>query len=260
MPPIIHLVRHAEGLHNLGHAYWALIDPLLTENGRDQCLRLRREFPSHDNVELVVASPLSRAIFTAVEGFQPTFDRIPARQLVLLPDLQEISDFPCDVGTEVEELKARVRDLKVPIDWSFVHEGWTSKSGRYKPVTEIIEDRARDIRCWLSKRPEKEIAVVTHGAFLHFLTEDWEDSYTHEGTGWTNAEYRTFTTKPKESSGMDDASLIETVESRRRRGKTDPVPAAKEQAQLYVRALREWERQGYLLSAEDRYGVSSTNL
>ncbi|KAI9045150.1 phosphoglycerate mutase-like protein [Aspergillus affinis] len=136
---------------------------------------------------------------------------------MLLPDLQEISDFPYDVGSEVEELKARARDWDVPIDWSFVHEGWTSK------------------------RPEKEIVVVTHGAFLHFLTEDWEDSYAHEGTGWTNAEYRTYMLEPKGNSGaMSDASFFETVQSRRRRGKTDPVPVA-EQVALYSRALQEWD-------------------
>ncbi|KAK1141283.1 hypothetical protein N8T08_009186 [Aspergillus melleus] len=229
MSPIIHLVRHAEGVHNLGHAYWSLIDPLLTETGRDQCLRLRQDFPSHGNVELVVSSPLSRAILTAAEGFKPVFHSQPARQLVLLPDLQEISDFPCDVGSEVEGLKARARDWDVAIDWSFVHERWTSKSGRYKPVTESIEDRARAVRQWLSQCPEKEIVVVSHGAFLHFLTEDWEDSYTHEGTGWSNAEFRTYVLEPK-TSGVDDVSFVETGESRRRRGKTDPVPA-EEQAE-----------------------------
>lgn len=53
-------------------------------------------------------------------------------------------------------------------------------------MTEAIEKRARAVRCWLSHRVEREIVVVTHGAFLHFLTEDWEDGYTLEGQSPTS--------------------------------------------------------------------------
>lgn len=92
---------------------------------------MRQEFTRHENIELVVSSPLSRAIFTAVEGFKPAFDRHPTRQLVLLPDLQEISDFPCDVGSDVDDLKARVQALQVPVDWEFVNSGWNSKVSKF---------------------------------------------------------------------------------------------------------------------------------
>lgn len=36
-----------------------------------------------------------------------------------------------------------------------------------------MQKRAAALRCWLWKRPEENIALVTHGAFLHYLTEDW---------------------------------------------------------------------------------------
>lgn len=55
------------------------------------------------------------------------FDRSPGLELVLLPDLQEISDFPCDVGSEPAALRGMVRGVGVEVDWGFVHEGWTSK-------------------------------------------------------------------------------------------------------------------------------------
>ena len=37
-----------------------------------------------------------------------------------------------------------------------------------------MQKRAAALRCWLWKRPEEHIALVTHGAFLHYLTEDWK--------------------------------------------------------------------------------------
>lgn len=114
-------------MHNLGHEYWSLIDPPLTETGRDQCLKLNAEFPYHSKVELVVSSPLCRAMYTATESFRSVFDSKPGLNLVVLPGLQEISDFPCDVGSEPAILKEKMNDIGVNIDWTFLHEGWTNK-------------------------------------------------------------------------------------------------------------------------------------
>lgn len=55
------------------------------------------------------------------------FDRSPGLELVLLPDLQEISDFPCDVGSEPAGLRGMVKNLGVEVEWELVHEGYTSK-------------------------------------------------------------------------------------------------------------------------------------
>lgn len=66
--------------------------------------------------------------------------------------------------------------------------GWWSNSasiaqqGRYAPKNNEIKHRARAARQWLMARPEKVIVVVTHGGFLHYFTEDWEDSSQYEGT------------------------------------------------------------------------------
>ena len=60
-----------------------------------------------------------------------------------------------------------------PVDLSLVPEGWNSKKGKWASEEEIIAQRAKGARQWLKNRPEKEIVVVTHGGFLHYLTEDW---------------------------------------------------------------------------------------
>lgn len=36
-----------------------------------------------------------------------------------------------------------------------------------------MKRRAAAMRDWIYNRPEKHIALVTHGGFLHYLTEDW---------------------------------------------------------------------------------------
>ena len=63
-----------------------------------------------------------------------------------------------------------------PVDLSRVPEGWNSKSGKWAPERVPAENRARELRAWLKARPEKEIVLVTHGGFLHYFLEDWDEN------------------------------------------------------------------------------------
>lgn len=47
------------------------------------------------------------------------------------------------------------------------------KTGIYASDKETVKARAAALRSWLYQRSESNILFVTHGAFLHFLTEDW---------------------------------------------------------------------------------------
>lgn len=60
------------------------------------------------------------------------------------------------------------------------------QEGKYAPEPNAIMARARKARQWLKNRPEKNIVVVTHGGFLHYFTEDWQDSAMYQGTSFTN--------------------------------------------------------------------------
>ncbi len=84
-----------------------------------------------------MASPLCRTIQTAIEGFAPALQRANV-PLLLVPQAQEISAKPCDVGFNREELQSRLRDLPVTnnaeskfdigkIDYSLLVDGWNSK-------------------------------------------------------------------------------------------------------------------------------------
>ncbi|KAJ5717875.1 hypothetical protein N7488_003521 [Penicillium malachiteum] len=258
MAPTVHCVRHAQGVHNLCTANHVLHDPLLTDLGHEQCAKLRDSFPFHDKIDLMTASPLRRTIYTALESFEPVFKAHPEMKLLALPDVQETSDVPCDTGSDPQVLREEFADKNV--DLEMVHEDWNNKAGRYAPTNAALKERARAARRWLKARPEKEIVVVTHGGFLHYLTEDWEDSSTYQGTGWLNTEWRSYTFSD-ETHGDDldgkaldgeNFTLIETLESRERRGKEGPTPDREEQKTLYKKGTQGWDDQGLFQSQEER--------
>lgn len=174
MAPRVHLVRHAQGFHNLSVANHSMHDPLLTPLGEDQCRTLSKAFPYTDKIDLVVASPLKRTIYTALYSFPEPIEKKHLK-VIALPELQETSDLPCDTGSEPAEVEREFRGKPVDLSTLQTSEGatWNSKKGRWAPHAEAIQVRAREAREWLLKRPEKEIAVVTHGGFLHYFTEDW---------------------------------------------------------------------------------------
>lgn len=198
MTIIIHLVRHAQGFHNLNSINEAIPDPYLTPKGQAQCAALRAAFPHHDTLTHLVASPMRRTLLTCHHAFhhhQPRgqsdgSDEQPQPQrlrIAALPLVQEISTNPCDVGSEPAVLRAEYGDLRDDgagwLDDTALVRGWndkTSEGSPYAPRPERLEERARAARRWLRDLGrnhgdgDAEIAVVTHGGFLHFLTQDWD--------------------------------------------------------------------------------------
>ena len=116
-----------------------------------------------------MSSPLRRTLYTTLLGFEPEVKQ--GFKIIALPELQETGDLPCDRGSDVDLLQKEM-DGK-PVDLSLVHGEWNSKQGKWAPDHRSVELRARQVRQWLRARPEKEIVVVTHGGFLHYLTDDW---------------------------------------------------------------------------------------
>jgi len=183
MPPRIHCVRHAQGFHNLNAANHAMPDPLLTPFGEEQCRTLSKTFPYMSDIDLVVASPLKRTIYTALNSFHQVIEKKKLR-VIGLPDLQETSDLPCDTGSTVAEVVKQFQGE--PVDLSILQEPqnatWNNKKGKWAPHSEAIQARAKEARQWLRNRPEKDIVVVTHGGYLHYFAEDWSDMDRFAGT------------------------------------------------------------------------------
>ena len=67
------------------------------------------------------------------------------------------------------------------------------------------------------------------------------------GTGWANTEYRSYTF---EADDDINAGIRETVESRKRRGKTGRQPSRTEQRHLFETAMIQWEHQGMQIGAK----------
>ncbi|KAH8646093.1 histidine phosphatase superfamily [Xylariales sp. PMI_506] len=256
----LHCVRHGEGYHNLGDHCWTIRDPKLTPRGEQQCEDAREAYfgDLQAQISLIAASPLTRTLQTALLVFQPALAQ-PGRDLkiIALPDAQEMTSLPCDFGTELPALKEAVAKEGWPVDLSLVGEDWVVKDpgSRYSPSAKALTARARSTRQYLKDQgkallaqsggADVHMALVTHGGYLHFFTNDWEDSTTGTGTAWKNCEARTYTFENLEISGPeDDAFVLETAQSRAKRGKTNPVPDREEQKLLSAQAMDGWERQG----------------
>ncbi|KAI1188232.1 histidine phosphatase superfamily [Nemania serpens] len=222
--PIIDIVRHGEGQNNVsGHA---IPDPDLTRKGKKQCRKLRDTYPHISRVKLIVSSPLRRALHTAYIAFFSGAD-LPHPlhpHVVLLPELQENSARPGDTGSP---LSALVDEFGFRIDASELMSGggetWYHKGPgtAYFPSLPKVEERARVARVWLRGRARElgdgdRLVVVTHGAFAHFLVQNFAGLLVGRGSGvWLNAGFRSFQFIDLEGDDPD-AALVELRDSRGR--------------------------------------------
>ncbi|KAG9602750.1 phosphoglycerate mutase family protein, partial [Aureobasidium melanogenum] len=203
MPPkTLYFVRHAQGEHNAQHDD-SIPDAVLTPHGKSQCRDLKASFAHHDSVALIVSSPLRRALQTAVHALAPALQRDGVK-VVLQPMAQEMNAYACDIGTDRDELERQVKagdlwdtSLSVPDDK--IDFG---AKGKWAPDRATVQKRAAKLRSWLFGRKEEVVVVVSHGGFLHALTEDWTGFNASLGTGWQNCEIRefVFTEKSTQSS------------------------------------------------------------
>lgn len=269
MPVTIHLVRHAQGLHNISRENESIHDPILTEEGQRQCAVLSKEFPYHDKVVRCFASPLIRALQTCILSFKQE-TRHAADPVIAIPSFQEASDLPCDTGSASEVIR---RKFGKAVDVSRLGEGWNTPEATtsWQQKEDLLTARAKRARADLFDAikdlvGDSHVVLVSHGAFLHFVTDDYSgielghgkygrllhrewtrfarklkhDADLCAATSWTNTEYRTYYL-----SGTDDSNtglrLEETQGSWERRNGSTARPSDAEQSQMradYMSTLR----------------------
>lgn len=193
----VHLVRHAQGVHNVAgeknhDAYnsYEFFDAHLTSLGWEQVNNLRKHVKASGlskNIELVVISPLLRTMQTAVGVFggEAYTDGIgepplmtenvghsdhPAVSSMNCPPFiavelcrEQIGVHPCDKRRTISEY----RNMFPAIDFSLIESDedilWESD---VREKTDEVSARGLKFLEWLWTREEKEIAVVTHSSFL----------------------------------------------------------------------------------------------
>lgn len=186
---VIHFQRHGQGYHNLICDMWRevgkpidfdstdpelnpvirpeMVDPPLTELGRQQCISVR-EGCSRLSPELVIVSPLLRCIQTAKLSFRDhaNTDKTPW-----------VSHEGCreELGLLIGNKRRPIREIiedHPEIDFGAIEHDeddlWDAYGDRRETLLEKSA-RAYDFLQFVMERPESEIAICSHSAYLFTL-------------------------------------------------------------------------------------------
>ncbi|GAA5953654.1 hypothetical protein JCM3765_006928 [Sporobolomyces pararoseus] len=220
MPPRVFLLRHGEAQHNVGPPPppdHDLLDPELTSRGITQCTSIPNTYPNFfqslsPSDTLIVVSPLRRTIQTYLLGFSaflPTTTTSQKESIphMLLPELQECGNWPCDTGDELERTKERFKTADF-LDWSTVESkpDWNKNRGMFEATEPKNVARAKWVRQWLKSRPERVVVLVTHHGLLRRLTKApnaHNRQLTPTHLQWSNAELREYRFKEEDDEEAD---------------------------------------------------------
>ncbi|XP_039015530.1 phosphoglycerate mutase-like protein 1 [Hibiscus syriacus] len=176
---LIHLVRHAQGKHNLEAdksrdplTSFEYLDAELSPLGWQQVRDQRKDVCSSGllkGIEVVISSPMSRTLQTAVGIFHGEDDEDSTT--VHLPPIiayelcrERLGKFECDKRRSISHYQSRFP----AVDFSLIENEddilW--KGGDQIETHEAVRARAMKFTQWLWEREEKEIAVVSHGVYL----------------------------------------------------------------------------------------------
>lgn len=156
---------------------------------------------------------MKRTIQTCRLAFKPAVDR--GHKILLMPLAQEASDTLMDTGSSEDSIREAFGDELIDTHRLELFPYWHSNDGRFAVEGEQLIERAKMLRKVLRDRKEKNIALVSHGAFAHYIvgnvSKDGEEQTTRM---WANTECRSY-----EFVGEDDeeAQMKETEESKWRR-------------------------------------------
>ncbi|KAF0112640.1 MAG: putative phosphoglycerate mutase family protein [Rhodospirillaceae bacterium] len=171
MPARIHLIRHGQSTFNAAVAVSPFTDPMLFDpplsaRGWAEVAELRGRM---DPVELVLTSPLTRAVQTALSVFGDS--GVP---MVVEPLLREGVDSRGDIGSRPSVLAAAFPTL----DFSHLDDPWwfcdpaVPRVLRIEPEARIrarvaaLRNRLAGLLAGLSAR---SVAVIGHGGFFNHM-------------------------------------------------------------------------------------------
>jgi broad specificity phosphatase PhoE len=177
MPPKrIYFIRHAQALHNLDPpSNFHIQDPPLTVTGERQCMRICDSLPPSISLDLLVVSPLRRAIQTLILGLP---SHVRNTKILVLPLAQEIGPHPSDTGSETSAIKSFFpEEIAGKVDISALEADlwYPSKAGPYESTQHAVGLRADAVRKWLYAREEESVVFLTHGGLIRYILNEGEE-------------------------------------------------------------------------------------
>lgn len=161
------LIRHGQSLGQIASTREArrvdkrLTDCGLTKLGIQQATSLRNDNINNNGlIDLVVSSPLTRALQTALLGF-------PGKPILIAYDLREVGsmipeNIPRPISKVIKDLVQNDEETKALIDYTTLQpDKWPNRHDT--PPKVVRKDRIRQFFVWLARnRPERTIVVVCH--------------------------------------------------------------------------------------------------
>lgn len=185
----IYYIRHAEGTHNVQQNYRdiANLDARLTDKGKLQCEELANRIRSSedeilrqlkDSVNLIITSPLTRCMQTALLALSPVLEARQEKVKVIAHEgIRETVNYNCDRRRSLEDLRkefgngvdfSEINHDEDPL-WKY-YEAWLGSDEGYTKHRESaqiykVAERGRAFFFdYLSNQSEEHIAICTHRA------------------------------------------------------------------------------------------------
>ena len=177
---MIHMVRHAEGTHNVEENYrdHDNIDARLTTKGKEQCKKLALKVKSSMPELLesvtdigVITSPMTRCVQTSLFSF-PWLAESKDVPFVALETIRETVNYACDRRRSISEIAQEFPrvdfSLHCTTDKDFIWDGYRSRLpndwDQHMESAELnkIASRTREAFTVLQERPEHHLVVCSH--------------------------------------------------------------------------------------------------
>ncbi|KAI8946048.1 hypothetical protein F4801DRAFT_583803 [Xylaria longipes] len=171
MPPTIHILCEAESATIMPNGD-KLFDPLITDTGVLQSVRIRDNFPHMNQVRAIFSSPLRRAIETGLIAFDSVMRR--GLQITLRQNLRGLHGIPAYTGSSWEELR---EEFGLKLDLVDLQAGWwyvTNDINDFSPA--LCIEQARQARVNIRDAARRlgdndHIVVISHRSFIRYLIE-----------------------------------------------------------------------------------------
>ena len=173
MRKYLYAVRHGEATHNVLFKEVGMMtffdenyyDTELTDKGFNQAQDLGNKWVDKDKMDLVIVSPLSRTLQTAVNIFKNTKVKIIA--------LDCLKEYPQGLHTcNRRKTKKELIKLFPTIDFSYLDSNedlmWSDIDT--EPIEELLR-RINKMYDFIENTPHKNIALVGHNSFISMIKD-----------------------------------------------------------------------------------------